>query len=266
MKHPAVDFQTEVIERSRQVPVLVDFWAPWCGPCKMLKPQLERLVAAAGGEWELVKINTDEQQSLAQEHGVRGIPDVRLFHQGVEVDRFSGYLPEPALRQWLADHLPSPRRDALARAQALTANQHAREAAALLEPLHAAAPDDAEVTLALARALLFVDSDRAANLAAKSPSDEGSTVTTLAQAMALLKDPDRLPPSALRELYFRSLRRLQAQDFRPAAEGLVDLLLEKPAYDEGRARHICRALFQYLGLRHAVTEEFFRRYSMAVNC
>ena len=107
MNHDLQDFAQDVTVASQTVPVLVDFWAPWCGPCKMLGPVLEKLAAEAAGRWRLVKIDTERHPELAQQFGIRGIPDVRLFHQGAVVAQFSGALPEPRLRDWLAQHLPS---------------------------------------------------------------------------------------------------------------------------------------------------------------
>lgn len=100
-------FQREVLDKSREKPVLVDFWAPWCGPCRVLGPTLDRLARASEGRWRLVKINTDRHQALAQHYGVRGIPSVKLFVDGGVVAEFTGALPEPALRRWLDEHLPS---------------------------------------------------------------------------------------------------------------------------------------------------------------
>lgn len=102
-----IDFNRDVIEASYRQPVLVDFYAIWCGPCKMLGPVLDEVVKATAGPLKLVKVNTDENQDLAVNSGVSGIPDVRLFVNGKQVGGFTGFRPKPAVEQFLKDNLAS---------------------------------------------------------------------------------------------------------------------------------------------------------------
>lgn len=98
-------FMSEVVEASRQVPVLVDFWAPWCGPCKQLMPVLDRLATTYAGRFKLAKVNTDEEPALAQQLGVRSLPTVALFKDGAVVGHFVGVQPEAQIRALLEQHV-----------------------------------------------------------------------------------------------------------------------------------------------------------------
>ncbi len=104
----ADNFQQVVIDGSRHVPVLVDFWAEWCGPCRALKPMLEKLAGEFQGRFILAKVDSDKCQNLATRYGVRGIPNVKAFVGGELVDEFSGAIPESEVREFLARLLPSP--------------------------------------------------------------------------------------------------------------------------------------------------------------
>lgn len=148
------DFEVAVIERSLQVPVLLDCWAPWCGPCKTLKPMLEKLVQAYGGQFVLAKLNSDECPGVAQALQLRSIPHVFLIKGGQLVDQFTGALPEGQVRAFLDKHLtvPADPLDELLE-QAAGAPDPAL-AEALLRQALAMAPGHLQATLDLAERLI----------------------------------------------------------------------------------------------------------------
>ena len=143
------NFEAEVINASTQVPVLVDFWAPWCGPCKSLGPILEKLEVDYGGRFKLVKINSDDEQQLAQAFGIRSIPTCVLLKDGKPADGFMGALSEGKVREFLDKHLPSVdelmAEDDLSEAEALLAQGDTGSALAKLQEALAVNPanDDA---------------------------------------------------------------------------------------------------------------------------
>lgn len=98
------NFDKEVVEKSKEVPVIVDFWAPWCMPCRMLKPLLEKITEEYDGKFVLAKLNVEEYNKKAGEFGVMSIPAVKMFKGGKIVDEFVGAVPEPYIKQWLENN------------------------------------------------------------------------------------------------------------------------------------------------------------------
>ena len=146
--------QTLLIEESLNRPVVVDFWADWCCPCKQLMPILEKLAAEYQGAFLLAKVNADEQQMLAQQLGVRSLPTVMVIKDGQPVDGFSGAQPESAVREMLDKHVPSPQADALAEAEQLMAEGDIPGALTLYRGAWEDSGQKPEFTMAYAGALI----------------------------------------------------------------------------------------------------------------
>lgn len=174
------DFQQAVLDESMHRPVLVDFWAPWCGPCKSLKPVLEKLAAEYGGKFLLAKINSDDNQELAARYGVRGIPSVKAFVDGEPVDEFSGALPESEVRAFLDRLVPGPADELRAAAAELRLAGDASAALQKLADASKIAPDHLGVRLDTAEIMLDLgEADEASRLIAGIADDVDPRVPQL---------------------------------------------------------------------------------------
>jgi len=140
-----------VLQGSHQVPVLVDFWAEWCQPCKMLMPVLAKLVDEYQGRFILAKVNTEEQQAIAAQFGIRSIPTVKLFRNGAPIDEFMGALPEPQIRAFLDKHLPRASDGTVAQAEQLLLAGDAKGALAMLQRARTEDPGNPRVVTAIAQ-------------------------------------------------------------------------------------------------------------------
>jgi putative thioredoxin len=147
------NFDAEVLQRSQELPVIVDFWAPWCAPCRELGPVLERLATESGGEFLLVKVDIDKQPGIAQAFGVQSIPHVFALRNGQLADQFMGALPEDQIRQWLARFQPSPAELLVQEARQLAAEDTAAAEAKYREALDLV-PNEDKIRIELARLLL----------------------------------------------------------------------------------------------------------------
>ena len=147
------NFDEAVLRASATRPVLVDFWAPWCAPCRALAPILDRLAAEFADRFTLAKLNTDEEPELAARYGIRGIPNCKLFIDGEVANEFTGALPESALREFLAEALPSPAEPLVAAARSLL-DRDPDAALAKLDEARALDPQNEEILAARVEALL----------------------------------------------------------------------------------------------------------------
>lgn len=268
MAYDLLDFETDVLEASHTLPVLVDFWAPWCGPCRALSPALERLADEQSDRWKLVKINSDEYPALAQQYGVRGIPNVKLFVDGEVVNEFTGALPEPMIRRWLDEALPTETKLHLAQALGLIEAGSPKAARPFLETILATEPDNAEARLLLAQVLAFRDPDRAETLIndtdVHTPAllQTAEAIRTLARLHRL--NLDDLDDALVRPTYRSAIEAVKRQDFDEALSLFTQVIVQDRYYDDDGSRKAGVALFTLLGPQHPATRKHRRLFDMAL--
>ncbi len=268
MAYDVTDFEEEVIKRSSEVPVLVDFWAEWCGPCKILSPVLERLAAANKGEWELAKVDTEEFPEIAMEYGVQGIPNVKLFFQGNVTAEFVGAIPEHAVKQWLQKNIPSSHQTGLDHAATLIAEGNEEEGARLLREILDAEPDNQRAKILLARAMLFREPSTSAQLVRQvddpSQGELTDALSTMLRMIEIAGHPEKLPESPIRPHYLAAIEHVRHRRFEQALEAFIDIIRRDRFYDDDGSRKACIALFKFLGEDHPVTQQYRREFSRAL--
>ncbi|MCA1925673.1 MAG: co-chaperone YbbN [Thiobacillus sp.] len=252
------DFDQHVLEESRTRPVVVDFWAPWCGPCKSLKPVLEKLAAEYGGKFLLAKINSDENQELAARYAVRGIPSVKAFINGEMVDEFSGALPEGEVRAFLDRIIPSPA-DEL-RAQAADARMAGDTSAALQLLAEASKLDPQHVGVRLDAAEIMLDigeTDEARRLVGSVPDAADPRVAQL-QARLQFAGASGEDETALRARVEADGNDLEARlklgnllvaagDYEAGMEQLLEIVRLDRTFQDDVGRKTLLSVFNLLG-------------------
>ncbi len=265
-----VDFRKDVIEASALKPVLVDFWAPWCGPCRTLGPVLEKVAADSGDRFILVKVNTDEHQDVAQAYRVASIPAVFLFSQGKPVAQFVGALPEPMVRQWLDQHIPSQTAKDLGHArQALRAGERGK-AQQIFESILRTDPGNDEARVGLAHAVFFDDTKRALELLARlSPHHPhaalADSMRTLARLMSLDLETlrDGASPADYGH-YVDGVRALREGRLDDALDLWLAVMRRNRKLDDDGARKAVLALLNLLGEGDARVPRYRRDLASAL--
>jgi putative thioredoxin len=273
------NFREAVIEASKKAPVVVDFWAPWCGPCRALGPVLEKLAAEYGGQFTLAKINSDENQPLAAEYGVRGIPNVKAFVDGQVVDEFSGALPEGQVREWLRGILPTRGDKLLVQAVQALAAGDAAGALGMIEEAAREEPDRDDLRLARAEALIALaryDEARAALDACAAlvkMEDAWQTVESklaLASASAAAPDAATLQaliaanPGDLDARLALASAAVAKQDYAAALDELLEIVRRDRTFRDDVGRKTIVQIFNVLGPQHPLVPEYRRRLASAM--
>jgi putative thioredoxin len=255
------DFEYEVLAYSQQSPVVVDFWAEWCIPCRNLGPMLERLAQEGQGVFRLAKVNVDENPNLALRYGILSIPAVKAFREGKMVAEFAGVQPEIRLREFLRALAPSKSDLALEKGYSLLTMRQPQQAETTFRAVIRDLPENPSAQLGLAKSLLFQGESQESyrilhQLPASREYNTAQTLLPLAKALFdldrnQLEDEDPLDPA-----FNQAIRLVKRGNLEAAMDGLMDILRENKHYANGRARMILVALFELLGENDPITRQY----------
>ncbi len=277
----AANFDQLVIENSFHKPVLVDFWAEWCAPCKALMPLLAQITESYQGELLLAKVNCDLEQDIVARFGIRSLPTVVLFKDGQPVDGFAGAQPESAIRALLEPHvqLPAPAAASpLELAQALFADGRFSEAEATLKTLLAEDNSNAEALILYARCLaergelgeaqvvldaVKTDEHKAALAGAKAQLTFLRQAADLPEA-AELKSRLAQNPEDDEAAYQLCIQQLARQQYEAALDGLLKLFVRNRGYENGLPHKALLQVFELLGNEHPLVAGYRRKLFAAL--
>jgi putative thioredoxin len=277
----SASFEQLVIENSFHKPVLVDFWAEWCAPCKALMPLLAKITEEYRGELLLAKVNCDIEQDIVARFGIRSLPTVVLFKNGQPVDGFAGAQPESAIREMLKPHVAEPAPEAadpMETAQALFAEGRIGEAESLLKQVLTENNENAAALILYARCLAERGElgEAEAVLAAVKGDEHKQALAGAKAQLTFLRQAADLPDSA--ELksrlaqdgnddeatYQLAIQQLARQQYEAALDGLLKLFVRNRSYAEGIAHKTLLQVFDLLGNDHPLVTLYRRKLYQAI--
>ncbi|NLJ13267.1 thioredoxin [Denitrificimonas caeni] len=277
----AEQFEQLVVQNSLHKPVLVDFWAQWCAPCKVLMPLLEKITASYAGELLLAKVDCDVEQEIVARLGVQSLPTVVLFKDGKPLDGFTGAQSEADIRSMLAKHVAEPaavEEDPVLAAQSLFDNDEFAKAEALLKELLSGDDQQPAALLLYARCLLERGALADAEAVINSVTDEAHrhAVASVRAQLTFLRQAAELPDMA--DLKTRlakdgnddeallqlSVQQLARQNYEPALDNLLQLFIRNRDFAEGAAHKALLQVFELLGTEHPLVTLYRRRLYQAL--
>jgi putative thioredoxin len=263
------DFEYEVIAYSNQIPVIVDFWAEWCRPCKTLTPVLEKLAEDAQGTFRLAKVNVDDNPNLALRFNVRSIPNVKAFRDGQVISEFLGLQPEPRVKEFIRNLAPSQIDLLLEKGQSQLEAMKWLEAGNSFHQFLAKSPKHPAGLLGLLKSSLMQGSfsDVKHIIEEFPPSQEYAHMELLRPLLDALvgeKSGQETNDDTLAAVYRNAIRLIMRGNLPAAMDGLIDILRQNKHYRNDVARNVLLGLFEVLGNNHPLTQQYRRELAMVL--
>ncbi len=271
------DFADRVINASMERPVLVDFWAPWCAPCKTLGPLLERVIASYGGKATLAKVNVDQNRELAAQFGVKSIPTVKIFLNGDIADEFTGMIAESELRSMIDALAVSDIDELLAYAAKLIEQEQFDEAESVYGSILGGDPENSAARIGLARLLILKGEDAAAEKLLNEIPETDSRYQEAQSLLGLFEFVKICEENGGTEKWSEAVEKnpedpearynlgccyAANSSFREAFDMFFFIVKKNRAFGEGKARQAMITLFNVLGPANELTEEYRRKLAM----
>jgi putative thioredoxin len=263
------DFEYQVIEFSKNIPVVVDFWAEWCAPCRTLEPILERLTELASGAFRLAKVNVDENPNLALHYNVRSIPNIKAFRDGQVVAELTGALPEARIREFLTTLAPSEHDLLLDKAFGLLDMRQIPKAEENFRKFLEKSPGHPAGSLGLIRSLMLQGKvhEAAPMLRTFPASKEYNSAEILNQLFLALRRLDTghaYSDDPLEAAYLNALRLVLRGNFEAAMDGMLDVLRQDKTFMNGELRKVMLGIFEMLGSENPLTRQYRSELAMVL--